>query len=112
MAAIEVSKTLKDWVQALTFDNGLGFARYEGLWHGSAAASYFARPYAFWERGANENMNELLRRYFPRQTDFKPVGKGRVQCVMNRLNNRPRKTRGCRSPNELFYGVWVDLLAT
>ncbi|MDP5211261.1 IS30 family transposase, partial [Microbulbifer sp. 2205BS26-8] len=44
-------------------------------------------------------------------TDFSEVTDEEVQAVMDRLNNRPRKTRGCRSPNELFMGQRADLLA-
>ncbi|MEX2964824.1 IS30 family transposase, partial [Microbulbifer sp. TYP-18] len=51
------------------------------------------------------------RQYFPKGTDFNEVTDEEVQAVMNRLNDRPRKTRGCRSPNELLMGQRADLLA-
>ena len=77
---------------------------------GLNADIYFAHPYASWERGINENTNGLIRQYFPKGTDFTTVTDNQIKHVMDRLNNRPRKTRGCRSPNELFMGQRVDLL--
>ncbi|SFF10535.1 IS30 family transposase, partial [Nitrosomonas sp. Nm166] len=75
------------------------------------AAIYFAHPYASWERGTNENTNGLIRQYFPKETDFNQVTNDQIKQAMDRLNNRPRKTRGNKSPNELFWGQQVDLLA-
>ncbi|SFF20259.1 IS30 family transposase, partial [Nitrosomonas sp. Nm166] len=75
------------------------------------AAIYFAHPYASWERGTNENTNGLIRQYFPKGTDFNQVTNDQIKQAMDRLNNRPRKTRGNKSPNELFWGQQVDLLA-
>jgi len=57
------------------------------------------------ERGINENINGLIR------NDLRNITQEQVQFVMDRLNNRPRKTRGCKTPNELFMGLQVDLLA-
>lgn len=110
-AALKNMKALKSKVKTITFDNGLEFAEHERIAKGLAANVYFAHPYASWERGTNENTNGLIRQYFPKGTDFNKVTNEQVQWVMNRLNNRPRKTRGCRSPNELFMGQRVDLLA-
>ncbi|MCU7888228.1 MAG: IS30 family transposase, partial [Candidatus Thiodiazotropha sp. (ex Lucinoma aequizonata)] len=72
---------------------------------------YFAHPYCSWERGINENINGLIRQYFPKGTDFNKVSDEQIEQVMDRLNNRPRRTRGGRSPNELFMGQRVDLIA-
>lgn len=63
---------------------------------------YFAHPYASWERGINENINGLIRQYFPKKTNFSCVSDNEIRFVMNKLNNRPRKTRGYKTPNELF----------
>lgn len=109
-ATVERMKALKSKVKTITFDNGLEFAEHEKMAKGLSADIYFAHPYASWERGINENTNGLIRQYFPKGTDFNEVTDEEVQAVMDRLNNRPRKTRGCRSPNELFMGQRVDLL--
>ena len=110
-AAIAGMKTLKDRIKTITFDNGLEFSEHEKIAQALDADIYFAHPYASWERGINENTNGLIRQYFPKGTDFNLVSDEAIQHVMDRLNNRPRKTRDCRSPNELFKGLRVDLLA-
>ncbi|MFA6700402.1 MAG: IS30 family transposase, partial [Thiomicrospira sp.] len=59
----------------------------------------------------NENINGLIRQYFPKGTDLSDITLQQAQKVMDRLNNRPRKTRRGKTPNELFLGRQVDLLA-
>jgi IS30 family transposase len=110
-AAVAHMAHLKDRVKTITFDNGLEFAGHEEIAKGLAADVYFAHPYASWERGINENTNGLIRQYFPKGTDFSKVTDEQVQFVMDRLNSRPRATRGGRSPNELFMGRRDNLLA-
>ncbi len=75
-----------------------------------SAKIYFAHPYPLWERGINENTNGLIRDYFPKGTDFNKVSELEVNLVANRLNNHPRKTRGYKTPNELFKGTSTHLL--
>lgn len=110
-AAIGAMGDLKNKVNTITFDNGLEFAAHEKIANALDADIYFSNPYCSWERGANENVNGLIRQYFPKGTDFKEVTEREIEAVMDRLNNRPRKTRGFKSPNELFMGQRVDLLA-
>lgn len=110
-AAVAGMKHLKDRVKTITLDNGLEFAKHALIAEGLEADIYFAHPYASWERGINENTNGLIRQYFPKGTDFNKVSDEDIEYVMNRLNNRPRATRGHRSPNELFMGQREDLLA-
>lgn len=109
-AAVAHMADIQSKVKTITFDNGLEFADHATIAAGLGADIYFAHPYASWERGINENTNGLIRQYFPKGTDFNQVTDSQVQWVMDRLNNRPRKTRGCKSPNELFMGQRVDLL--
>lgn len=109
--ALSALSSMKDKVKTITLDNGLEFAQHETIAEGVDADIYFAHPYASWERGINENTNGLIRQYFPKGTDFNKVTEEEIEFVMNRLNNRPRATRGKRSPNELFMGQQVDLLA-
>lgn len=110
-AAVTNMASLRSKVKTITFDNGLEFAEHETIAKGLCADIYFAHPYSSWERGINENTNGLIRQYFPKGTDFNEVTDDQIKHVMDRLNNRPRKTRGCRSPNELFIGQRLDLLA-
>ncbi len=63
---------------------------------------YFAHPYHSWERGLNENTNGLIRQYFPRKMDFRKIDNNSIELVMERLNNRPRKTLGFYTPNDEF----------
>ena len=110
-SAIEALKSMKEKVKTITFDNGLEFAAHQEIAKELDTDIYFAHPYASWERGINENTNGLIRQYFPKGTDFSTVSEADIKHVMDRLNNRPRATRKNRSPNELFMGQRVDLLA-
>lgn len=95
----------------ITFDNGREFAGHEQMARNLNAEIYFAHPYASWERGINENTNGLIRQYLPKKMDLSEVTEETAQWVMDRLNNRPRQTRGGKAPNELFKGQRADLLA-
>ncbi len=64
---------------------------------------YFCNPHSPWQRGSNENTNGLVRQYFPKKHDFTTVTEAEVERVTERLNNRPRKTLGFRTPNEVFF---------
>lgn len=110
-ALINRMKKEKDRIKTITFDNGHEFADHERMAKKLKAKVYFAHPYSSWERGRNENTNGLIRQYFPKGTDLNTVTQDQIDFVMNRLNNRPRKTRGNKTPNELFRGLRVDLLA-
>jgi IS30 family transposase len=73
---------------------------------------YFAHPYSSWERGTNENTNGLLRRFFPKGTDFDKVTQEEIDWVVDKLNNRPRKCLGFRTPNEVFWEIKTVALTT
>ena len=90
-------------VHTLTSDNGKEFAEHKNIAKSLDADFYFARPYASWERGTNENMNGLIRQYFPKHRDLTTVTEKEIQTAMDRLNNRPRKCLGYRTPNEVFF---------
>ena len=62
---------------------------------------YFANPYSSWERGSNENTNGLIRRFFPKGTDFNNISKEELEIVQNKINNRPKKILGFRTPKEV-----------
>ena len=99
-------------VHTLTSDNGKEFARHKEIAEHLNADFYFAHPYASWERGTNENMNGLIRQYFPKQRDLSTVTDDEIQKAMDRLNNRPRKCLGYRTPNEVFFGKSPVALAS
>ena len=66
--------------------------------------TYFANPYHSWERGTNENTNGLLRRFFPKGTDFLKLTKEEVNIAVQKINNRPRKCLDWQTPQEKFWG--------
>ncbi len=101
-AMIRMLRPFKDKVLTLTFDNGSEFIEHERVGRALNATTYFAAPYASWERGINENTNGLLRQFFPKGTDFRDISKKEVQEAVDHLNNRPRKTRGYLTPTFLF----------
>lgn len=109
-AIIRLLMPHREKVRTLTFDNGTEFVKHERIAHALEAKTYFAHPYSSWERGINENTNGLLRQYFPKKTDFRLVSWHQVKRAVDELNNRPRKTRGYRTPNEIFNNVFVPLL--
>jgi len=76
------------------------------------ARIYFAHPYATWERGVNENTNGLVRQYFPKHHRFTTITQLDVDEVMLKLNHRPRKVLGFRTPHEVFYNQAAVALAS
>lgn len=81
---------------------GKEFAGHQAIARALQADFYFATPYHSWERGLNEHTNGLVRQYFPKGTDFREVSPAQVQAVEDRLNHRPRKVLGYRTPAEVF----------
>ncbi len=94
----------RDRVHTLTADNGKEFAGHREVAEGLDAGFYFATPYHSWERGLNEHVNGLVREYFPKGVDFRQVTTEQVREVEDRLNHRPRKALGYRTPYEVFHG--------
>lgn len=94
----EHTETLKEMlinikVRSLTFDNGI-----ENRDHRSfGVATFFADAYSSWQRGSNEQANKMLRRYFPKGTDFATVSKKQIDQAVNLINNKPRKILGYES---------------
>ena len=92
----------------MTVDNGTEFAQHEKEANALKADVYFAHPYCTWERGHNENTNGLLRPYFPEGTNFKIISDAKIRQVEKRLNERPRKALGFRTPQEIFDEKDID----
>ncbi len=86
----------------LTSDNGKEFALHQRIAEHLQATFFFSHPFSAWERGSNENMNGLLRQYFPKKLNFKTITDDQIAFAMHRLNNRPRKTLAFRTPFEVF----------
>jgi IS30 family transposase len=105
-ALVEALRPYKDVVHTLTFDNGKEFAYHKEVTQELSSMSYFARPYHSWERGANENMNGLIRQYAPKGSDFNGLTDEKVRFIMDRLNNRPRKCLEFKTPSEVLHSVY------
>jgi IS30 family transposase len=85
---------LEDWspyIHTITADNGKEFAGHEAVAEKLSIKYYFAHPYHSWERGSNENLNGLIRQYFPKGSDFTSITDEQVKQVEFKLNSRPRK---------------------
>lgn len=88
--------------KSMTHDNGLEMANHKWLTTKTGMDIFFAHPYSSWERGTNENTNGLIRRFFPKGTDFSKVTSEQLKQAQNNLNNRPRKVLGYKTPNEMM----------
>ena len=88
--------------KSLTVDNGSENARHQEITKSLSIKVYFAHPYHSWERGTNENTNGLIRHYFPKGTDFATIPNERIKEVEKKLNTRPRKRLGYKTPQEVF----------
>ena len=102
-ALIALLKPFKNKVLTITADNGLEFAQHERVAQALEADFYFARPYASWQRGTNENTNGLIREYFPKGSDFVPITQKAIDDAIEKLNSRPRKRLGFLPPRQVFF---------
>ena len=101
-AMIDALMPLKKFVKTITYDNGKEFVQHEEVAKALKCVSYFATPYHSWERGQNENANGLLRQYFPKSMELNNVTEKEVIKAVDKLNSRPRKCLGYRTPYEVF----------
>ncbi len=102
IATIELLQNWKPFLKTITSDNGKEFAKHELIATALEIDYYFANPYCSWERGANENLNGLIRQYFPKGLNFSLITEEQVNIVVQKLNNRPRKRHQFFTPNEVY----------
>jgi IS30 family transposase len=102
-AIIKALKPYQARVKTLTYDNGKEFCGHAKIDQALGSTGYFARPFASWERGSNENFNGLLRQYVPKKRQMASITDEEIKMIENRLNNRPRKRLGFRTPAEVFH---------
>ncbi len=91
--------------KTITADNGTEFHNYAEIERRTSATFYFATPYHSWQRGTNENTNGLIRQYLPRGTSMSALTQHRCNDIAYKLNNRPRKRLGYKTPMECFNGA-------
>jgi IS30 family transposase len=89
-------------VRTITVDNGTEFHAYAALETTVDTRFYFAAPHHSWERGTNENTNGLIRQYLPKRTSMEHVTQRDCTRIATKLNRRPRKRLGFRTPEECY----------
>ena len=99
---IEIMEPYKNAAHTLTLDNGKEFADHAKIAKNLGVAVYFADPYSSWQRGLNEQINGLARQYFPKKKNFSTITQQEVCYVAQKLNTRPRKLLGYKTPQEAF----------
>ena len=100
---LAILKALKGLpVRSISLDNGSEFAWFRKVEESLKAPVFFANPHAPWQRGSNENVNGLLRFFFPKGCDFLAVNDDLLQHVVDLVNSRPRKCLGWLSPRDVF----------
>ena len=108
-AVIDLLQPVAERLHTITGDNGKEFAEHERIAQELEVSFFFAHPYAAWERGANENMNGLVRQYIPKNRDLLSVTDEELLLIMNKLNHRPRKCLDFKTPFEVFFEQSVAL---
>lgn len=90
-------------VKSLSFDNGVEFASHHEIESTLSTKVYFAEPHKPWQRGTNENTNDILRFFFPKGSDFTRVTQKDVDKAVEIINNRPKKVLGWKTPAEVYW---------
>lgn len=98
-----------DMRRTITYDNGSENVEHSRTNRVLGTRSYFCEPYHSWERGTVENTIGLVRRFFPKKTDFATIPNNKIQSVERWLNNRPRKCLGFKTPAEVLKSPGVAL---
>lgn len=101
VVANAINELLEDWlpyIYTITSDNGKEFAEHKLVTEQSSIDFYFAHPYHSWERGSNENLNGLIRQYFPKKSDFNLIDDQMIRDVQEKINSRPRKRFNFENP--------------
>lgn len=100
---LRLLKPVAAHVHTVTYDNGKEFAYHQEISKELQSDAYFAHPYHSWERGLNENTNGLIRQYLPKGTDFRGIPDSTIKAISDKLNSRPRKCLGFKTPRQVFY---------
>ena len=98
----QVRKLPSELRGTLTWDRGTELARHKDFTVATDVQVFFCDPQSPWQRGTNENTNRLLRQYFPKGMDLSGLSQADLNKVARRLNQRPRKTLGFKTPADIL----------
>lgn len=99
---LKAMKPYQNTIKSITYDNGCEFSKHEKVNKELNIKSYFCKPYHSWEKGTVENINGLIRRFFPKGTNFDKIEYRRIKYVEDWINNRPMKVLNFKTPNERY----------
>ena len=94
--------SINNTIKSITYDNGKEFSKHEIINKELNIKSYFCKPYHSWKKGTVENINGLIRRFFPKGTDFDNISEEEIKRVENWINNRPIKVLNYMTPYEKY----------
>ena len=112
-ATIRLLEPIKAYLKTITADNGKEFSLHEYATQELDVDWYFADPYSAWQRGTNENTNGLIRQYIRKGSDLNDYTDAYIAEITQRLNHRPRKRLGFKSPSQVLWqqhGVALQML--
>lgn len=93
----------KDKLKTITTNNGSEFAAHQEITRKLGVPVYFTDPYSFWQKGAIEHANKLIRQYIPKEASFKDYPREKIREIQHKLNRRPREKLDFNSPKNEFY---------
>ena len=110
-AITELLKALpQNKIKTITPDRGKEFSKHSQITSEFKTEFYFPNPHAPWQRGTSENTNGLIREYMPKTEDIDPLDDDYIREFTEKLNNRPRKCLGWKTPYEIFYQKVLHLI--
>lgn len=108
---IDLLYPLRAITHTITADNGKEFALHKEVSQALDIKYYFCDPYSSWQRGLNEHTNGLIRQYIPKKNSFENISQGEIVTIANKLNHRPRKSLGFKTPFEVFMKAFSKKMA-
>lgn len=103
------SQLANHYYQSLTVDNGSENSQHEEITEKLNMPIFFCHPYHSWEKGSNENLNGLVRRYLPKRSSLMDITQEDLNDIADELNNRPRKILGYQTPKEVLEYEYANL---
>jgi IS30 family transposase len=97
------TQALVDLAKTMTLDNEKEFSHHQRIDQALGRQTHCAAPYSSWQWGSNENFNGLLSQYLPKKRALGTVTQEELTMNENRLNHRPRKRLGFKTPYEVFH---------